>query len=62
MLSSFYSYFTLTESAPQRGPTPEEQEATKRAHKCIADCHVEQLIQESKFLRVDSLQELLKVS
>ncbi len=61
VLSSFYSYFTLTEPTPQRGPTPEEQEALKKAQRCIQDCHVEQLITESKFLRVDSLQELLKV-
>lgn len=58
VLSSFYSYFTDTPQ--QRGPSPEEQEATKRAHRCIQECHVEQLIMESKFLQVDALQELLK--
>lgn len=58
VLSSFYSYFTDTPQ--QRGPTAEEQEATRRAHCCIQDCHVEQLIMESKFLQVDALQELLK--
>ena len=61
VLSSFYSYFTLTETPQQRGPTADEQEATRRAQDCIQECHVEQLIMESKFLRVDSLQELLKV-
>ncbi len=33
-----------------------------QAHRCIQECHVEQLITESKFLRGDSLQELIKVS
>jgi len=61
VLSSFYSYFTLTETPQQRGPTPDELEATRRAQDCIQECHVEQLIMESKFLRVESLQELLKV-
>ena len=61
VLSSFYSYFTLTEPVQQRGPSPEEQEAIKQAHRCIQECHVEQLITESKFLRGDSLQELIKV-
>jgi len=45
----------------QRGPTADELEAMRRAQDCIQECHVEQLIMESKFLRVDSLQELLKV-
>ena len=61
VLSSFYSYFTLTETTQQRGPSPEEEEATRKAHQCIQECHVEQLITESKFLRMDSLKELLKV-
>ncbi len=61
VLSSFYNYFSLTEPAQQRGPSAEEQEAIKQAHRCIQECHVEQLITESKFLRGDSLQELIKV-
>ena len=61
VLSSFYSYFTLTEPVAARGPTAEEQEAIRQAHRCIQECHVEQLITESKFLRGESLQELLKV-
>jgi len=61
VLSSFYSYFALTETPQQRGPTADELEATTRAQDCIQECHVEQLIMESKFLRVESLQELLKV-
>ena len=46
---------------PQRGPAQEEQDAIHRAQTCILDCHVDQLITETKFLRVDSLAELLKV-
>ncbi|KAI0212076.1 Golgi-specific brefeldin A-resistance guanine nucleotide exchange factor 1 [Lamellibrachia satsuma] len=60
VLSSFYSYFTLAESMPQRGPAPEEQDAIHRAQSCILDCHIDQLITETKFLRADSLAELLK--
>ena len=58
VLSSFYSYFS---EPPQRGPSYEEQEAMKQAQACLEECHVEQLVQESKFLREESLQELLKV-
>ena len=40
--------------------TPEEQEAIKVATSCIEECHIEQLLQETKFLLLDSLNELLK--
>lgn len=59
VFSSFYSYFS-SEPATNKGPTPEEQEASKQAQSCIRDCHLEQLILDSKFLREDSLQELIK--
>lgn len=61
VLSSFYSYFTMSEPANQKAPSAEEQEAIRLAHNCIKDCHLEQLVQESKFLREESLQELVKV-
>ncbi|XP_056018280.1 Golgi-specific brefeldin A-resistance guanine nucleotide exchange factor 1-like isoform X3 [Ostrea edulis] len=60
VLSSFYSLFTSSEPAVNKGPTLEEQEASKQAQTCIRDCHLEQLILDSKFLREDSLQELVK--
>lgn len=41
-------------------PTPEEQESIKVATVCIEECHLEQLLQETKFLIIDSLNELLK--
>ena len=40
--------------------TNEEQEAIKIASTCIEECHLEQLLQETKFLIIDSLNELLK--
>ncbi len=40
--------------------TIEEQEAIKIATACIEECHLEQLLQETKFLIIDSLNELLK--
>jgi golgi-specific brefeldin A-resistance guanine nucleotide exchange factor 1 len=43
-----------------KGPTPEEQEASKNAQSCVDECHIEQLIHDTKFLRVDSLIELIK--
>ena len=43
-----------------KGPTPEEQEAIKNAKSCIEECHIEQLIHDTKFLRLDSLTELVK--
>lgn len=61
VLSSFYSYFTMTESSNTKGPTPEEQEVTKFAQECIEECSLENLITDSRFLREESLQELVKV-
>ena len=51
-----------TDSALSSGkqPTAEEQEAIKVASACIEECHIEQLLQETKFLIIDSLNELLK--
>lgn len=60
VMSSFYSLFALSESNQQRGPSVEEREATRQAQCCLEECHVENLITESKFLRADSLQELIK--
>jgi brefeldin A-resistance guanine nucleotide exchange factor 1 len=43
-----------------KGPTPEEQETIKSAQSIVDECHIEQLIHDTKFLRVDSLLELIK--
>ena len=61
MLSSFVSYFSLSESASTKGPTAEELEAGRHAQSCVQDCHLESLIADTKFLRYDSLSELVKV-
>lgn len=61
VLSSFVSYFSLSESSSVKGPTLEELEAGKVAAACVRDCQLDQLILDSKFLREDSLQELIKV-
>ncbi|XP_022240117.1 Golgi-specific brefeldin A-resistance guanine nucleotide exchange factor 1-like isoform X2 [Limulus polyphemus] len=61
ILSSFYSYITLTaDTQAQRAPNPEDQAAKESAKHCIQDCHPDHLVMESKFLRIDSLQELVK--
>ncbi|CAH1405648.1 unnamed protein product [Nezara viridula] len=61
ILSSLYSYIALgAETNTQKGPSVEDQEAIKVAQNCIRECHLEQLITESKFLRIDSLQHFVK--
>ncbi|XP_018410095.1 PREDICTED: Golgi-specific brefeldin A-resistance guanine nucleotide exchange factor 1 [Nanorana parkeri] len=58
---SFVSWLTLsnTEQSSLRGPT-ENQESKKLALECIKLCDPEKLITESKFLQLESLQELMK--
>lgn len=60
VLSSFVSYFSLSESAATKGPSAEELEAGRQAQSCVLDCHLESLIADTKFLRHDSLTELVK--
>uniref|UniRef100_A0A224X4T3 Putative guanine nucleotide exchange factor n=2 Tax=Triatominae TaxID=70999 RepID=A0A224X4T3_9HEMI len=61
ILSSLYLYMTLgAETNTQKGPSAEDQEAIRIAQNCIRECHLEQLITESKFLRLDSLQYFVK--
>uniref|UniRef100_S4RTD5 Golgi brefeldin A resistant guanine nucleotide exchange factor 1 n=1 Tax=Petromyzon marinus TaxID=7757 RepID=S4RTD5_PETMA len=59
---SFVNWLTLSgpEQSGQRGPSAEDQEFKKIAMKCIEECHPEQLLTESRFLRLESLQELMK--
>ncbi|XP_075697735.1 Golgi-specific brefeldin A-resistance guanine nucleotide exchange factor 1 isoform X7 [Rhinoderma darwinii] len=59
---SFVSWLTLsgTEQSSLRGPSTENQEAKKMALECIKLCDPEKLITESKFLQLESLQELMK--
>ncbi|XP_066304243.1 Golgi-specific brefeldin A-resistance guanine nucleotide exchange factor 1-like isoform X1 [Branchiostoma lanceolatum] len=61
IFSSLYQIIILNPEPPaQRAATAEDQQATQQAHNCIKECQVEQLVQESKFLRMESLHELLK--
>lgn len=46
--------------AINKGPSAEDIESTKEAQNCVDECHIEQLIHDTKFLRVDSLLELIK--
>lgn len=57
LFSSLYSYLS---SDNQRQPSYEEQEVIKVSKKCIRECKIDQIINESKFLQFDSLQELLR--
>lgn len=59
---SFVNWLTLsgTEQSSVRGPSTETQEAKKVALECIKQCDPEKMITESKFLQLESLQELMK--
>ncbi|KAJ8022774.1 Golgi-specific brefeldin A-resistance guanine nucleotide exchange factor 1 [Holothuria leucospilota] len=57
---SFFSVFMAADTSQQKSPSPEDQEAIEKARSCIEDCQPELLIKESKFLRLESLQELVK--
>ena len=61
MFGSFYALFVASDSPQQREPVAEEQKAVSSAQKCIEECHLEQLVTDSKFLPVESLLELVKV-
>ncbi|PVD38476.1 hypothetical protein C0Q70_01091 [Pomacea canaliculata] len=60
VLSSFVSYFSLSESSSSKGPSAEELEASRQAQSCVQDCHLDSLMADTKFLRHDSLNELVK--
>nr|XP_023659672.1 Golgi-specific brefeldin A-resistance guanine nucleotide exchange factor 1 isoform X2 [Paramormyrops kingsleyae] len=59
---SFVNWLTLSGAEPSglRGPSTENQEAKQAAMQCIKQCDPEKLITESKFLQLESLQELMK--
>ncbi|EDV25608.1 uncharacterized protein TRIADDRAFT_24514 [Trichoplax adhaerens] len=60
LLSSFYQYLLNPDTSSGRSDKPEDIEAQERAQACIKECHPEFLVTESKFLRIDSLLELIK--
>uniref|UniRef100_A0A1A7X3N0 Golgi-specific brefeldin A-resistance guanine nucleotide exchange factor 1 n=1 Tax=Iconisemion striatum TaxID=60296 RepID=A0A1A7X3N0_9TELE len=59
---SFVNWLTLSGAEPSglRGPSTENQEAKQAAVVCIKQCDPEKMITESKFLQLESLQELMK--
>ncbi|XP_064536174.1 Golgi-specific brefeldin A-resistance guanine nucleotide exchange factor 1 isoform X1 [Drosophila montana] len=57
LFSSLYSFIS---SEGQREPTYEEQDFIKHGRKCIKECQLEQMLQESKFVQLESLKELLR--
>ncbi|XP_022822522.1 Golgi-specific brefeldin A-resistance guanine nucleotide exchange factor 1 isoform X2 [Spodoptera litura] len=60
LLSSLYSYIALGETG-MRTPTPHEKVLIDAAMECVAKCNFPGLlITETKFLQVDSLQELIR--
>lgn len=60
LFSSIYSYIALaSETSNQKVPSAEDQKHIQQAQTCVRECHLEQLITESKFLRLDSLRELV---
>lgn len=61
LFSSIYSYIALSEgSSSGRAGSVEEQEALNRAKACAVECHIEQLISDSKFLQTNALQDFIK--
>jgi brefeldin A-resistance guanine nucleotide exchange factor 1 len=58
-LFSFFP-FMAHELAASKGPSQEELDATRSAHAAVRECHIEQLVHDTKFLRLDSLLELVK--
>lgn len=56
ILSSLYSYISLDSS---RMSHPAEATTRKRATEFVANCYLKQIIEESKFLQVESLRSLV---
>ncbi|XP_063047451.1 Golgi-specific brefeldin A-resistance guanine nucleotide exchange factor 1 isoform X2 [Engraulis encrasicolus] len=61
-VQSLMNWLTLSgaEQSGLRGPSTENQEAKQAALLCIKQCDPEKLITESKFLQLESLQDLMK--
>ena len=59
LINSLVSFIVASSEAP-RELSQEEEECVENAMKTVAECHPEHLLQESKFLLTESLQELVK--
>ena len=62
LFSSFFPFMSSSSNTDSNSRTlsPEDVEAIKNAKACVDECHIEQLIHDTKFLRVDSLLEFIK--
>jgi len=59
LINSLVSFIVASSEVP-RELSQEEEEYVENARKTVAECHPEHLLQESKFLLTESLQELVK--
>jgi len=59
LINSLVSFIVASSEVP-RELSQEEEEFVENARKTVAECHPEHLLQESKFLLTESLQELVK--
>ena len=59
LINSLVSFIVASSEMP-RELSSEEVECVNNAKKTIAECHPEHMLQESKFLLTESLQELIK--
>merc|ERR1719158_2674850 len=59
LINSLVSFIVASSEVP-RELSQEEEECVENARKTVAECHPEHLLQESKFLLTESLQELVK--
>lgn len=57
LFSTLYMYLS---SEGQRQPTYEEQQIIKMVRQCVKECHLDQIIGESKFLHMEALQQLVQ--
>ena len=57
IISSFFSFMT---SDSQRVPNANEVKAKESALECIRNCNIDKLLQDTKYLCLASLQELIK--
>ncbi|XP_065652483.1 Golgi-specific brefeldin A-resistance guanine nucleotide exchange factor 1 isoform X4 [Hydra vulgaris] len=61
VFAAFYSYMVANPDTPAKSVlSAEDRQSQEAALNCIKECHPENIITESKFLRPESLQELVK--
>ncbi|XP_057309577.1 Golgi-specific brefeldin A-resistance guanine nucleotide exchange factor 1-like [Hydractinia symbiolongicarpus] len=60
MFAAFFSFYGSSDPSSASVLTAEDKQAQDTALSCIKECHPENIITESKFLRPESLQELVK--